>query len=316
MNRGASWALALSLVASFGQAAGPRTLKPDSPMKCDHCDEWNEPRQAFKVFGNTYYVGVAGVSAVLIASDAGLILVDGALTQSAPLIDANIRKLGFRTEDIKLIVNGHAHYDHAGGINALQRFSGAKVATSTAAVPALTAGMPTRDDPQAGFSGNGFPPIAGVQGVADGEMLRVGELAITAHATPGHTPGSTTWSWRSCEGASCLDIVYADSLSAVAAPGYRFTGDATHSSVVEAFRRSITKVSELPCDIMIGAHPFVGDLDGKRERRAKQPDGPNPFIDAGACRVLAADAMKGLEARIAEEAGKSLLGSAPERASH
>ena len=303
MNRPAC-VLAVSIAASFGQAAGPRTLQPDPPMKCDNCDDWNQPREAFHVFGNTYYVGVAGVSAVLIASDAGLILVDGALTQSAPLIDRNIRKLGFKTEDIKLIVNGHSHYDHAGGINALQRFSGAKVATSHVAVRALLEGVPTRDDPQAGFTGNGFPPIENVQGVADDEVLRLGDLAITAHATPGHTPGGTTWSWRSCEGARCLDIVYADSLSAVATPGYRFTGDATHSSVVESFRRSIAKVSQLPCDIMIGAHPFVSDLDGKVERRAKQPAGPNPFIDAGACRALAADALKGLEARIAEENGK------------
>ena len=80
-----------------------------------------------------------------------------------------------------------------------------------------------------------------------------------------------------------LDVVYADSLSAVSAPGYRFTGDATHPSIVESFRRSITRVSELPCDIMIGAHPFVGDLDGKVKRRAEQPGGPNPFIEPATC---------------------------------
>ena len=298
--------LTLAIAASFGQASGPPTLQPDPPMQCDSCDGWNQPREPFKVFGNTYYVGMAGVSAVLIASDAGLILVDGALTQSAPLIDANIRTLGFKTENIKLIVSGHAHYDHAGGINALQRLSGAKVATGMKAVPALTNGTPTPDDPQVGFAGGGFPPIRNVQGVADGEVLRVGGLAITAHATPGHTPGGTSWSWRSCEGARCVDVVYADSLSAVAAPGYRFTGDATHPSIVESFRQSIIKFGELKCDIMIGAHPFVGDLDGKMKRRAAQPTGPNPFIDGGECRALAADAMKGLDARVAEESGKKL----------
>jgi metallo-beta-lactamase class B len=163
--------------------------------------------------------------------------------------------------------------------------------------------MPTPDDPQAGYRG-GFPPIANVVGVADGEVLRVGDVAITAHATPGHTPGGTTWSWRSCEADRCLDVVYADSLSAVAAPGFRFTGDGTHPSLVESFRRSITKVSELPCDIMIGAHPFVSDLDGKLKRRARDPDGPNPFIDPGACRALAAEAMKALDERVAEEGGE------------
>ena len=290
--------LVLSAMASYAQA--PSHPQPDAPIACSSCDGWNEPRDAFKVFGNTYYVGVAGLSSVLVVSDAGLVLVDGALPQSVPLIDAGIRSLGFDTKNIELILNGHAHYDHAGGIAALQRFTGARVATGSAAVPALTEGRPTPDDPQAGYE-DGFPPVANVQGVSDGDVLRVGDVAITAHATPGHTPGGTTWSWRSCEGSRCLDIVYVDSLSAVSAPGFRFTGDATHPSIVDSFRQSITKVSQLPCDIMIGAHPFVGDLDGKLKRQAQHPGGPNPFIDPGACRALAAESMKGLDARIAEE---------------
>ena len=293
-------ALLLLSTLAFGQPA-PKRIQPDPPIKCDSCDEWNQPREPFKVFGNTYYVGMAGVSAVLIASDAGLILVDGALPQSVPLIDAGIRKLGFKTENIKLILNGHTHYDHAGGLNALQRFTGATVETGAAGVRALEHGKPTPDDPQFGFADNGFPPVSKVRGVADGEVLRVGDLAVTAHATPGHTPGGTTWTWRSCEGTRCLDVVYADSISAVAAPGYRFSGDATHPSIVESFRRTITTVSQLPCDIMIGAHPSVSDLDGKLKRRAAQPGGPNPFIDPGACRTLAAGAMKGLDERVAEE---------------
>lgn len=295
--------LILSTLSFFGQAA-PRRIQLDPPKKCDSCDDWNQPRDPFKVFGNTYYVGVGGLSAVLIASNAGLILVDGALPQSVPLIDASIRRLGFNTGNIKLILNGHTHYDHAGGLNALQRFTGARVATGAAGVRALEQGKPTPDDPQVGFDDNGFPPVMNVQGVADGEVLRVGDVAITAHATPGHTPGGTTWTWRSCEGTRCLDVVYADSISAVAAPSYRFTGDATHPSIVESFRLSITRMSELPCDIMIGAHPFVGDLDGKVKRRTEQPGGPNPFIDAAACRTLAAGAMKALDERVAEETGK------------
>lgn len=301
MTRRAAALLVLSTVCFFGQAS-PRRLQPDPPSKCESCDEWNQPREPFKVFGNTYYVGTAGVSAVLIASEAGHILVDAGLPQSVPLIDAAIRKLGFRIDDIKLIANGHAHYDHAGGISAIQRFTGAKVAAGAAGVRALIEGKPTLDDPQAGFSNNGFPAIANVQGVRDGEVLRVGELAITAHLTPGHTPGSTTWTWRSCEAGRCLDVVYADSISAVSAPGFRFTGDATRPSLVESFRTSIATVAQLPCDIMLGAHPFVWDLDGKLKRRAESPSSANPFIDARACRALAATAAKGLEERIAEEA--------------
>ena len=94
-----------------------------------------------------------------------------------------------------------------------------------------------------------------MQVVADGETLRVGDLAITAHYTPGHTPGATAWSWRSCEKDVCLDIVYADSLNAVSAPGFRFTGDATHPSLVASFERSIDVVAGLPCDILLAVHP-------------------------------------------------------------
>jgi metallo-beta-lactamase class B len=215
--------LLLSTVCASAQAA-PNRLQPDPPAVCDSCATWNQPRPPFKVFGNTYFVGPTGLSSVLIVSNAGLILVDGALPQSAPLIDRSIRALGFRTEDIKLIVNGHAHYDHAGGIAALQRFTGAPVAASEAGVRALLAGRPTPDDPQAALANSAFPRVANARGVRDGEVLRVGDVAITAHATPGHTPGSTSWTWRSCEGSRCLDVVYADSITAISAPGFRFTG--------------------------------------------------------------------------------------------
>jgi metallo-beta-lactamase class B len=292
----------LSLVITAALSAqSPKRLEPDPPAVCDDCATWNQPRTPFKIFGNTYYVGPAGVSAVLIASDAGLVLVDGALPQSVVLIDAGIRALGFHTEEIKLIVNGHAHYDHAGGIAALQRFTGARVAAGEPGVAALEAGKPTPDDPQVAFSNSGFPAVKNVHGVRDGEVLRVGDIAITAHRTPGHTPGSTTWTWRSCEGTRCLDLVYADSISPVSAPGFRFTGDATHPSLVPTMRASIAKVAALPCDIMIGAHPFVSDLDGKLKRRREDPEGPNPFVDPNACRALAASMAKALDGRIAEE---------------
>lgn len=292
--------LSISLCFSFGQASP--ALRPDPPKECDSCAEWNTPLEPFRVFGNTYYVGPAGVSAMLITSPAGHILVDGALTQSAVMIDANIRKLGFRTEDIKLMVNGHAHYDHTGAFAALQGVSGAPVAASPLGITALQGGNAAPDDPQMGYGlkENSYPPVTNVRAAADGETLRVGELAITAHHTPGHTPGSTSWTWTSCEGARCLDIVYADSLSAVAAPGFRFTGDATHPSIEASFRASIAKVAALPCDVFMTTHPQYAGIVDKAKRRTTDV---NPFIDSGACRAYAAGALKGLEARLAEESG-------------
>jgi len=286
--------VAVIVVGSSALAAPPNRLQADPPSVCEDCAEWNRPRAPFRIAGNTWFVGPAGLSSVLIVTSAGLILVDGALPQSAPLIDANIRALGFRTEDLKLIVNGHAHHDHAGGIAALQRFSGATVAASAAGARALAAGRPTPDDPQAAFGDEGaFPRVATVRAVRDGEVLRVGDVELTAHTTPGHTPGSTTWTWRSCERGRCLDVVYADSLSSVSAPGFRFTGDATHPSLVPTMRASIAKVAALPCDVLLTAHPAVGDLDGKLKRRA--------FVEPGACRALAARMTAALDERIAEE---------------
>lgn len=292
-------AAAIAVLMSFVQA----TLRPDPPIKCSSCDEWNEPIEPFQVYANTYYVGTAGLSALLVTGDAGHILLDGGLSQSAPLIDASIRKLGFKLEDVKLILNSHAHYDHAAGIAALQRASGATVVSSASGAQAFALGDAVPDDPQAGFGNNGFPPVKNVRVVNDKEVVRLGPLAIQMHNTAGHTPGSTTWTWQSCVDGKCLNMVYADSISAIAAPGFRFTGDAKTPSRVAQFRKSITTVGELPCDIMITTHPMATDLAGKLKKRAAKP-AVDPFLDPQACRVLAANAMKALEARVAEESKK------------
>lgn len=291
--------LAFILLLLFSQTP---TFRSDPPHKCDNCDEWNKPREPFRLFGNSYYVGTDGLSAILITGEAGHILLDGGLEQSAAEIDRNIRRLGFKTEDVKLIVNSHAHYDHAGGIAALQRASGATVAASPSGADALQRGENTTDDPQHGFGRefNGFPAVKSVKVIKDGEVQRVGTLAITPHFTPGHAPGSTTWTWQSCQPSrpeQCLNMVYADSISAVSAPGFKFTD---RPALVTEMRRSITRVAELPCDIVVSTHPAATNLDDKIRKRAAQKSGPDPFVDHG-CKALAATAMKGLETRIAEE---------------
>ena len=296
-------ACTLLLAALLTVAQAPAALRPDPPHACPDCDEWNQPYEPFRVFGNTYYVGAAGVSALLVTNGGESILLDGGLPQSAAVIDANIRRLGFKTEDIRLIVNSHAHYDHAGGIAALQRVSGATVAASPAGKRALERGEPTADDPQYAFgrAANGFPAVKDVRAAADGETLRVGDLAITAHHTPGHTPGATTWTWRSCAGSTCRTIVYVDSLNPVSADSFRFTGGGSGPSRVAAFRRSIAKVAALPCDIIIGVHPSATDLDGKVKLRKSGAAG-DPFVNPNGCRAYAKGAAARLEARIAEEA--------------
>jgi metallo-beta-lactamase class B len=264
-------------------------------------DNWNAPQEPFRIFGNTYYVGTAGLSAILITSDAGHILIDGALPQSAPLIEGNIRALGFQLRDVRLIVNSHEHSDHAGGLAALQRATGARVAASPAAARALRQGHPTAEDPQYQSSLKvPFEAVKNVETIADRTTLRIGPLAITAHFTPGHTPGATTWSWRSCEGTHCVDIVYADGLTPVSDDGFRFTGNGKRPSIVDAFRGSISRVEELPCAVILAPHPEFIALERKLARLKERPD-VNPFIEENACRAYAATARKRLEQRIADE---------------
>jgi metallo-beta-lactamase class B len=282
-------------------AQSARKIVPDAPTKCSDCDAWNAPQEPFRLFGNSYYVGVAGLSSVLITSPEGLILLDGGLPQSAAIIDEHIRALGFDPAQVHIIGSSHAHYDHAGGIAALQRATGATVVASASGKKALETGLPTEDDPQLGFGAEmAFPPVKNVRVVADREVVRVGPLAVTANYTPGHTPGAITWSWQSCEGARCVNLVYADSLSPVSAPGFRFSGDAKTPSIEASFRRSIDTVEQLPCDVLVTVHPAFVGIAKKLARRKEAPD-TNPFIDANSCRAYAASLRKNLDARVAEE---------------
>jgi metallo-beta-lactamase class B len=273
-------------------------------MTCDPCEEWNAPREPFRVYGNTYFVGTGGLSSILLVGSAGSVLIDGGLSQSAALIAENIRKLGFRLADVRILLNSHTHYDHAGGIAALQRASGASVLASPASRGALQRGEPTPDDPQFGFGhdANAFPSVPQVQVVEDNQTLTLGDLAITARFTPGHTPGGTSWTWRSCEGPRCLDLVYADSLTAISSPGFLYSRSAGEVDRVKSFRASIDRVAALPCDILLAPHPGFLALDEKLAARARAP-ASNPFIDPAACRSYAAAARERLTQRIAEEQG-------------
>ena len=297
-----SRALLAALCAAFAATAAAAPLQPDAAKNCRSCAEWNQPQKPFLLYGKSWYVGTRGLSSVLIDSGDGLVLLDGALPESAPLIAANIKELGFRLEQIKYIAVSHAHYDHVGGVAALARASGATVVASALNAQALAAGVPPKDDPQADFGAdaNAFPKVDEVKILADGETLRIGHLALTAHYTPGHTPGATSWSWPDCDGEDCRDLVYADSLNAVSDDVYRFGGADGNGGIAASFRASIARVAALPCDVLIPVHPGFADFDGKLAQRAKGAK-PDPFIDAGACKRYAETALKKLDERLNEE---------------
>jgi metallo-beta-lactamase class B len=269
---------------------------------CANCVEWNKAEPPFRIFGNTYYVGTHGLSSVLITSPAGHVLIDGDLPQSAALIADSIRSLGFRLEDVKLIVNSHVHFDHAGGIAELQRRSGARVVASQWSADVLRKGGVGKGDPQYGT----LPPIAAVKNVSvflDGESLQVGEITITPHLTPGHTPGGTSWTWKSCKDAACYDMVYADSLNPISAPGFRFTKSRQYPQAIEDFEKSFAFFEATPCDVLITAHPEVSGLWDRLSQTEKGVK-PDPLVDSGACRKLAEDGREKLRQRLASEGKK------------
>lgn len=279
----------LLLVAASAGAAHAQT--DEQPINCGSCAKWNAPHAPFKLHGNTYYVGTEGLSAVLITTPEGHFLIDGGLPQSAKVIAANIKTLGFDIKDVKWLLNSHAHFDHAGGLAALQRMSGAPVAASAQTALALAQGSATPEDPQyAPDNRMPFPAIGRIQVLADTETLDLAGTAVTRHDTPGHAPGGNTWRWTSCEAETCVTIVYVDSMTPVSEPDYRFSD---HPAYLTAFRRSIAKVRALDCDILVSAHPEFSDLF---ERQAA-----GSLVDADSCREYADKATARLEKRLAQE---------------
>lgn len=265
-------------------------LEPDPPINCAHCKSWNEPLAPFRVFGDTYYVGTARLSSILIDAGDGLILIDGALPQSAAQIVANIKALGFDPQRIRIIALSHAHYDHAGGIAALQRLSDAEVVAGVDAVRVLRSGQPFEDDPQFGLESMPFPVVQDVQGADAEKDVVLGEIVLRAVPTPGHSPGGTSWTWKSCEGDRCLTVVYADSLSAVSAPGFRF-GD----GMADDIRESAARVAALDCDILLSTHDFSFGLHEKLQA------GGEAFVDPEGCWAYAETASAQLERRLQAE---------------
>ena len=283
------------MLAALLVACGPRELEPDPPYECDRCEEWNVPLAPFRIHGNTWYVGTDGLTSLLVEAGDALVLVDGGLPQSAALIVANIRALGFDPLDVRAILVSHAHFDHTGGIAALQRMTGATVYTSERAVETLASGRLVDGDPQfvADSDSGSFPAIKKVVPVADGASVTVGSVRLTAIYTPGHTPGGVTWTWESCAMGACYDIVYADSLTAVSAQGFSFAASGAAESMID----SAGRIAELECDILLSPHPFFFGLHDKLERRGSG----NPFINDLACSFYAESALDWLRQRLDSE---------------
>ena len=262
---------------------------PAFAAACKDWDDWAKPAPPVRIHGNTYLVGTCGISSILITGTAGDILIDGGPEAGADLIARNIRALGFRLTDVRILLHSHEHNDHVGGIARLQRLTGAQLIASSEAAKVLKTGAAESGDPQAGMQ-KPLPPARVDKLIGDGETVRLGNLTLTALATPGHTPGALSWHWVSCDGGVCRSIVYADSLTPVSRPDYRFTD---HPEYLAAFRASIANVAALACDILLTPHPSASDMV-KRLGRANL-EGDNQ------CRDYAAALTKQLDERLAKE---------------
>lgn len=299
------WMIAavVSVATAFGAIAATAEQGEDPllrPIAADYAKRWLVPQTPFRVFGESYMVGFDGLSVGLIRTSKGLILIDGAVPQSVPALEANIRSLGFALKDIKYILSTEPHYDHAGGIAALARDTGATVLAGAAAIEPLRMGRASPDDPQAGILPR-QPGIARLRAVRDGERIQLGDTVVTAVATPGHTAGSMSWTWRSCQAKRCLNIVFAASLNPVSADDYRFS-DPAHRGIVASFRKSAARMRALPCDIMLTSHPEQPQTHDRAAQLSRSRT-PNPFVDSAACRAYADSREKALDARLKSEKG-------------
>ncbi len=282
------------------QRPPPQPDRPRAPIEvagrqfaatCKDWDDYDKPAPPVRIFANTYYVGTCGISAILVTGTAGHILIDGGTDKGADLIARNIRSLGFNPGDVKIILHSHEHFDHAGGIARLQQITGAQLIASPAAARVFATGTAGADDPQAGMN----KPFAAARVdrlIGDGEVVRLGNLWLTALATPGHTPGALSWHWGSCEGGVCRRIVYADSLTPVSRDGYRFSD---HPAYLEAYRESLAKIAALECDILVTPHPSASAVIDRFAGRA-------PLENPSACSAYSADLGKRLDERVAKEA--------------
>lgn len=292
-------AAAQGIVIPFGnprQIERPRapieTSGPQWAAQCKGSDDWNKAAPPVRIHGNTYLVGSCGISSIFIAGSQGHVLIDGGTEEDADLIADNIRALGYRVEDVRFILTSHEHPDHVGGIARLQRLSGATLVTSAAASKVFKSGLANADDPQAGTL-KAVPTAAVGRIVGDNEEVLIGNVMLTAIATPGHTPGALSWRWVSCNGGVCRTIVYADSLTPVSAPGYRFSD---HPAYLAAFRASIAKINASPCEILLTPHPGASDMPHRLALG-------KPLFDPDSCRNYAAALTKQLDDRVAKEAG-------------
>ena len=284
-----SFACVVALAASAADA--PRNpavpaLLPQSG-RYETPDAWRQPVAPFRISDHTWYIGTEGLSALLIDTPQGAVLIDGGMPQAADMLLAQLHTLGVAPAKVRWVLHSHAHADHAGPLAALKRATGARVATNAESAAMLARGG--TDDIH--FSDNiTFPPVQTDRTLQDGESVQIGDIVLVAHFTPGHTPGSLSWTWTDTRDGKPLRIAYVDSLSA---PGYVLLGNARYPRIVDAYRSTFATVRTLPCDLLLTPHP---DASGWTPGDAKTPH-PTPMT----CRDYADKAEANFDTELAKQ---------------
>jgi len=253
-------------------------------------EAWNQPVAPFRIVGNLYYVGTNEITAFLLTSPEGHILLDGGFPETAPLIADAIRTLGFGIEDVRILLNSHAHFDHAGGLAALRAMSGARVLASAPDAELLERGG--AGDYLLGDSAT-FPPVPVDRRLHDGERVGVGGVTLTAHLTPGHTRGCTTWTTTITDGGRKYNVVFVCSVTVL--PGARLAGPSpSYPGIADDYARTFRVLDSLTPDVFLAAHGSFFHLERKRRARAAggednpfvDPDGYHAYVDRGRRRYL------------------------------
>jgi metallo-beta-lactamase class B len=252
------------------------------------------PVPPFRIADNLYYVGSREIAVYLISGSDGLVLLDGGFEAMAPQVLANVETLGFDPARIRLLINSQAHFDHAGALAAIKARTGAAMAASAEDAALLARGG--RGDFAWGDK-LPYPPVRADRIVRDGEIVKLGDIRLTARLTPGHSKGCTTWQLRTGDRGKAYDALF---LCGTSAPGYRLVGNPLYPRIADDFRRSFATWRALPCDFFLGAHGSYYGIDAKRAALAAGTT-RNPFIDPEGCRAHIDRAKQAIERQLREQ---------------
>ncbi len=235
---------------------------------------WRQPVDPQRIAGNIYYVGTRGLSSFLIVTPAGAILIDTGEAESVPFIRANVERLGVHLSDVRLLLAGHAHFDHVGGHAEMKRLTGATVVAMDADSEAIASGV-DRSAP----GGPGRTPVTVGRVVKDGGVVSLGGVALTAHLTPGHTQGCTTWTTEVVQDARRYRVAFVCSVTVN--DGVRLVGNTTVPDIAEQYAHAFRVLHSLQPDVFVAEHPSLFSMEAKVAALAATAGdgGRNPFVD-------------------------------------